>query len=559
MYRARFSILVTKGVNVMMLQVMLVDDEQYVRKGLLGLIDWESLGYSVSHEADNGNDALRIITSRQSEVDVVITDIRMPVMDGLKLIEEVKIRNLSACKFIILSGYNDFSYAQSAIRFGVSDYILKPIEEEDLEKTLRKLALQIKEERLQKAISGRLTLRGLFEQLSRGEQASKAVMELDERVRLPKGTVLRYGIVEWSRGISEERDATDYLIKDDVSIVAEALQTLVDVPSDFVVQLRNHQCAFLIGSDALKLYGGSYERFGAMLQNLLTKRLKTAGVTLYFGISVKDMKALSESVQTANELLQYKYVKGMKDVLFYETASKTALSYSEPDVGLFHRIQEAVEEQETEKIKTTIASLFAEIESKSLAKDAIRTIINRYVHSIVGTLQQMQGPTDLLVNLKPMLNWDAQPLSFSELQLLFISFMIESSRMMEQLRGEQTKGSIHKIKSYIEHHYQKNINLKSIAAEFYMNPVYVGQLFKKTYGQYFNEFLLSIRIGEAKKLLRQTDLRIYEIAEKVGFNNADYFVAQFEKMEDMPPSEYRKKLMTKQGGHTDEKSTISTK
>ncbi|KRE73547.1 response regulator transcription factor [Paenibacillus sp. Soil750] len=542
----------------MKLQVMLVDDEQYVRKGLLGLIDWDSLGYCVSHEADNGKDALRIITSRQSDIDVVITDIRMPVMDGLKLIEEVKLHNLSTCKFIILSGYNDFSYAQSAIRYGVSDYILKPIEEEDLEETLRKLALEIKEVRLQKAISGRLTLRGLFEQLSRGEQAAKAVTELDERVRLSKGSVLRYGIVEMNRGLSEEGDATDYLIKDDVSVVAQALQTLVDVPSDFVVQLRNHQCAFLICSDALKLYGGSYEQFGAALQNLLAKRLQ-AGVTLYFGASVKDMKMLSTSIQTANELLQYKYVKGMKDVLFYETASKTKLSYAEPDVSLFHRIQEAVEEQETEKIKTTIATLFAEIETKSLAKDAIRTIINRYVHRIVGTLQGMQGPTDLLVNLKPMLSWDAQPLSFGQLQHLFISFMIESSRMMEQLRGEQTKGSIHKIKSYIEHHYQENINLKSIAAEFYMNPVYVGQLFKKTYGQYFNEFLLSIRIGEAKKLLRQTDLRIYEIAEKVGFNNADYFVAQFEKMEDMPPSEYRKKLLTKQGGHTHENATIPTK
>lgn len=543
----------------MKLQVMLVDDEQYVRKGLLGLIDWDSLGYCVSHEADNGKDALRIITSRQSDIDVVITDIRMPVMDGLKLIEEVKLHNLSTCKFIILSGYNDFSYAQSAIRYGVSDYILKPIEEEDLEETLRKLALEIKEVRLQKAISGRLTLRGLFEQLSRGEQAAKAVAELDERVRLSKGSVLRYGIVEMNRSLSEEGDATDYLIKDDVSVVAQALQTLVDVPSDdFVVQLRNHQCAFLICSDALKLYGGSYEQFGAALQNLLTKRLQ-AGVTLYFGTSVKEMKMLSTSIQTANELLQYKYVKGMKDVLFYETASKTKLSYAEPDASLFHRIQEAVEEQETEKIKTTIATLFAEIETKSLAKDAIRTIINRYVHRIVGTLQGMQGPTDLLVNLKPMLSWDAQPLSFSQLQHLFISFMIESSRMMEQLRGEQTKGSIHKIKSYIEHHYQANINLKSIAAEFYMNPVYVGQLFKKTYGQYFNEFLLSIRIGEAKKLLRQTDLRIYEIAEKVGFNNADYFVAQFEKMEDIPPSEYRKKLLTKQGGHTHENATIPTK
>ncbi|MBD0380853.1 response regulator [Paenibacillus sedimenti] len=537
-----------------MLKVMLVDDELYVRKGLLGLIDWESLGFRVCSEADNGKDALRLIEFEQP--DVVITDIRMPVLDGLQLIEEVKRRRISACKFIVLSGYNDFSYAQSAIRFGVSDYILKPIEEEELEAILRRLAQQIGEELGQQLVRGRLTIQGVFEQLSRGDQVPKTLEELSAQVRVTKGTIFRYGIVEINRSFTIEKESAISPPGDVLNIVIDAFQTLTGTPNEFVVQLRKHQFAFLIGSDRLQPFCGSIERFAEALQGLLARRLQDE-VTLYIGKGVKEIKALVESVQTTQEALQYKYVPSLKGLLLYESIQKVALSYSEPDASLFHAIKEAVEEQEMERLGASIITLFGEIAAKSMGRDAIGTIINRYVHAIIGVLQQMQGQTELLTTLKPMLGWDQLSLSFRDLQLLFTSFMAESARMIEQLRGEQTKGSIHKIKCYIEYHYQENINLKSIAAEFFMNPVYVGQLFKKKYGVYFNEFLLSIRIGEAKKLLRQTDLRIYEIAEKVGFNNADYFVAQFEKIEGMPPSEYRKKLLTKRGEYSHETTILS--
>jgi len=133
----------------------------------------------------------------------------------------------------------------------------------------------------------------------------------------------------------------------------------------------------------------------------------------------------------------------------------------------------------------------------------------------------------------------------AELKRLLSSFLLECASFVCKLRKEYAKGGIQKIKAYIEAHYNENISLKSIASVFYMNPVYLGQLFKKTYGLHFNEFLLQLRIGEAKKLLRQTDCRVYEIAEKVGFGSADYFVTRFEKLERMTPTEYRNKLLEK--------------
>ncbi|CAK4854427.1 unnamed protein product [Aphanomyces euteiches] len=155
----------------------------------------------------------------------------------------------------------------------------------------------------------------------------------------------------------------------------------------------------------------------------------------------------------------------------------------------------------------------------------------------------MDGNQKDLTSLAAIRQWHELPITFASLKILFSDFISESTTIVHQLRKEKNKGGIQRIKAYIEMNYAENISLKTIANEFYMNPVYLGQLFKKKYGVYFNEFLLSIRIVEAKKLLRQTDMRIYEVAEKVGFNNADYFVTQFEKVKQMTPSEYRNKLV----------------
>ena len=191
----------------------------------------------------------------------------------------------------------------------------------------------------------------------------------------------------------------------------------------------------------------------------------------------------------------------------------------------------------------TIDQLFDEFRTKGFAPEAIKMNIHQCVTNVVNLIKELNGDERTLVSLEPILSWHDLNLSLQELKRLYTNFMTESSDYLKQLRREYGKGGIHQIKNYIDQNFHKNISLKSIASEFYMNSVYLGQLFKKHYGVYFNEYLLGLRIQEAKKLLRQTDLRIYEIAEKVGFSNADYFVTQFEKIEKMTPSEYRNKLI----------------
>ncbi|MBO9598418.1 MAG: response regulator, partial [Cohnella sp.] len=127
-----------------MMKIILVDDEIFVRKGLLALIPWQRLGYEVVGEADDGEEAMKLIDRLRP--DVVITDIRMPVMDGLRMIGNVRENGGYAPKFIIISGYSDFKYAQQAVRYGVQDFILKPIDEDELTVALLRIKDLIEEE-----------------------------------------------------------------------------------------------------------------------------------------------------------------------------------------------------------------------------------------------------------------------------------------------------------------------------------------------------------------------------------------------------------------------------
>ncbi len=126
-------------------RAILVDDEVFTRKGLLKLIDWEACGFQVIEEADNGEDALERI--ERLKPDVVITDIRMPVLDGLELIGQIMANGIVNPYFIIVSGYDDFNYARQAVRYGVHDFILKPIDEVEFSDALVRLSERLQADR----------------------------------------------------------------------------------------------------------------------------------------------------------------------------------------------------------------------------------------------------------------------------------------------------------------------------------------------------------------------------------------------------------------------------
>jgi two-component system response regulator YesN len=265
-------------------------------------------------------------------------------------------------------------------------------------------------------------------------------------------------------------------------------------------------------------------------------------VCLFVGAAVQHLGDLKDAYVSAKESMLYKYMDERRFVFLHEEVSSIPLHYVIMEQSMFSKLKENMEENNEPAIGQAVEDIFLQFRSRCYVPEAVRTSLHRFVSEALSTLQAMGIDTETMSYKKPMIAWYDRNVTATTLKELFGGFVLECSRLAARQRKDMSGGGIQKVKGYIDANYASNLNLKSIAARFYMNPVYLGQLFKKTYGTYFNDYVLQLRVAEAKRLLRVTDLRVYEIADRIGFNNAEYFVSQFEKLERMTPTEYRNSL-----------------
>ncbi|MGG4216993.1 response regulator [Paenibacillus jamilae] len=537
-------------------RAVVVDDEIFTRKGLIQLVDWETCGFEIVGEADNGEDALELIS--HIHPDLIITDIRMPVLDGLELIRTVLEWSSQHPAFIIMSGYSDFAYAQQALRYGVHDFILKPVDDEDFSATLRKLSERLHHEqqnaqRYQNHLTG-----GLLETLMMNPVDDTVVTQWEQQLRLEEATYMYYVLVElndqhpWRSG----DDSVMLSLFQFRELIEQALHRLMDGKYPLYVHEHRNRVGLIVPDFFLECFETKVEVFMKALQREIEgmdslRERSGSRVFVYAGSAVEQLRDIQQSYASAKEAVLHKYIHEHSGIVVNLQEEMPSLHNRAICQDVLDHLTEQVEEFRLEELHATINCLFSSFREEHYAPEAMKMSLHQCVLSIVRVIQNMQGNELSLQSLEPMINWQDMNLSLGELRRLFTSFAEESGKYIRTLRKECQQGGIQQIRAYIEQHAAENISLKSIAALFYMNPVYLGQLFRKTYGVYFNEFLLKLRIQEAKRLLRQTDLRVYEIAERVGFGSSDYFVTQFEKMAHVTPSEYRNSLSA---GHEPERS-----
>ncbi|WP_088102738.1 response regulator [Halalkalibacter urbisdiaboli] len=513
-------------------KVVIVDDEMFVRKGIINLIDWNKLGYEVVGEADNGEDAIKIINDLKP--DVVITDIRMPVVDGLELIKKVKKMN-EHINFIIISGYNDFSYAQQAVRYGVFDFILKPVDKEEFEEVLENLADYIMKEKKQQLKSENALAETMFTSLLGNQFNESDIVRWSSLLNVTDSTALYYCICEVNNVFPEDD------IEKLKQTLSETVQFVIGENQQLLFEQEKNIYGLLITPKHLKAFQGNIKILVDRIQDSLLRKLPKP-ITLYVSECFLGLPSLKQGYDTASLLRKYKFIFCEGKPLYYESLKKIQLSYSEMNHELYQALMEQIEEGRTTEIIQTVEGIFAKFKDDHVSNEAVVTSINRCIYGIIQTITSMSDKEET-ISQNIITQWESCNLTPTYLKKLFTDFVLEGSSIIHNLRKNNLKGDIHKIKTYVELNYDQNISLKSIAKKYYMNPVYMGQLFKKTFGVYFKEFLLTKRIEEAKKLLRKTDLRVYEVAQKVGFGSTDYFVTQFEKMTKMTPTEYRNQLL----------------
>lgn len=501
--------------------VFLVDDDHFIRKGIRSLIDWEKCGFEVCAEADNGEDALEYIQTEKP--DLVLTDIRMPVLDGLELIKR-SVESDLVSNFIIISGYSDFSYAQKAVRYGVHDFILKPIDKDELEATLKKVASKIKKDRELSESSQSIVRNSILMDLLAGKNENPNI----EQLGFAQGRPLCYMILEITNPVP-------------VAKIRDCIEKL-DIRPHYIQEHSRNRIGILISLDSSNFSNSN--AFAKYLQSQLAETLETH-VSIFIGKTVEDPSNIKESYDTAMLTYQHKFIEDNSNPVEFEQTSNQQVNYIDLEQSFYDSLMEVIEENNETAILEMIDAMIENFQTKAFALSAVQTSINRVIYDVVSRIKALDGDEQELEKLKPMLQWDEQSLSLDQLKRRFTDFTLESAQFISRLNKDNTKGNMWRIKKYIDTHYRENLTLKGIAKEFYMNPVYMGQLFKNTFGMYFKEYFLQVRMNEAKRLLRQTDRKVYEIAEDVGFNNADYFVTQFEKLIGVSPSKYRNKVNEK--------------
>lgn len=517
-----------------MLKVLLVDDEPYVLEGLKISINWTAYGFRICGEATNGEDALELV--RLSNPDLVITDIRMPVMDGLEFIRLSKERLRSSAKFVILSGYDDFSYAKEAMLYNVSDYLLKPIDSEELESVVSKLASLIKKEKRnmestnkQLAFVLNLSLRRLFSGETKKSLLNRISMLLGVK---PDDEVI---CVLFSTEAEASFDGPDKTPAELRQQAKKCLETALG-PAFCFHLFEDENGRLGIFFDSNMPYFENVDEFVHTLIGSLGGL--PLSVTAAISSVEKGPAGLARAYRQAVDSLNYKFFGCESQIIKYCDIHSKSLNY-EFSVVNQSDLLEQIRNCRTEEIVKTADELFDRFRLESAAPEAVLAFLKNFEMELVKLMSEMDVDADGFLPMKIVLDMDMGHMTLERLREHFRTHCLQAAKYLKDAVENQPQSIVNDVKEYIKRNYAEDIKLKNIARLFYINPVYLGQLFSKTTGMQFNEYLNAVRIEEAKRLLRQTDMRISDIASAVGFRNPKYFLSKFKAATNLSPSAFK--------------------
>ena len=532
--------------------IILVDDEEEVRKSIIKQIDWESAGFQVVGDAENGEDALEKI--EVLEPDVVLTDIRMPYMDGLTLAEKIRQRYPST-KVVIFSGYDDFEYAQKAIKLNVTEYILKPVNVEELTSILKRIKSNLDEEIEDKRNVSRLrenyrkSLPIIREQFFNDMVHRRLADDLIES-KLREYDIPITGARKWIIAAidvekSDDRSKKTLSLHEEEELIPISVMQIVREKLKSYCRFSLFQSTAEAGMVVIAALDddntttGLIDVLGDICKE--TKRILEVPVTIGIGHSVTGLSKIAGSYQSAVEALGYKAVVGSGITIYIndmEPVGSGKLEFDNSDESDFIS---AVKFGPDEKIEAVMVRISGKLESARVHYRQQQV----YVFGVLNTVIQMIQQYDL--NLEEILGGELEYLSvIDKLQKReeFGEWLLKTARKMNQAINQErdmtTRQVIQQAKQYIMDNYQNpDLSVEMICRHLHMSPAYFSTMFKKETGQAYIAYLTEIRLNKAVELLNKTDDKTYVIASKVGYQEQNYFSYVFKKKFGVSPTKFR--------------------
>lgn len=518
-----------------MYKILIADDELIIRQGLRYILDWHELGYEIIGEAANGSDALQFIISQHP--DLVLLDIRMPQMLGIDVVKHAREHGFQG-KFIILSGFTDFEYAQAAIRYGVDYYLTKPIDEDELLNTVQEITknFSIEQKQVEELEQYRDKAKGMILYdiiMNQADYSAVSSMDL-----FPDAD--QYQVVICER-YSRDENRPVYRFADLLKITDE------DHAAYDSLKINDKEVLLLKGNAILHRFQKLLGHYDREQKPQLNSPLDTLFIS--YGRVVDCIENIHISYQEALLLQQRRF--------FCECHQHT-IGYDQlPDDNM---IDTDVLAEDRLHHYCELLSGYIQAAKRNQVAETLQALEDQLYQSGSDIIGIKLFLTDLYLSIKERLShlYHNAKIPFpgnSEiidyignryyLYEILLYFTEQFDMIMRTIGNPSSDSVIDDIIHYMEHNYMNNIKLENIAPLFGYNSSYLGKIFTKKVGEGFNVFIDKVRIKHSKELLVETELKVYEIAEKVGYRNVDYFHTKFKKYVNQSPAEYRKQHKVK--------------
>ncbi|NNU76690.1 response regulator [Clostridium estertheticum] len=527
----------TKGGDLVY-KVLFVDDESMALELLKYILDWEKLGFSVCAACWNGKEAVDAID--KYEPDVIITDIKMPVMDGLDLIGYAREHGKENIKFIVVSGYGEFEYAKKAMKYGVRFYLQKPILQEEILEIIIEVKQQLDQIQIEKEgtqIDQKVELNGVLIHLIQGHD-SKETFEYLKSVW--DGDTLKMG---WNC-IVIELESTDQLdiqgkFKNTRLKVRETIDKVVK--GDFAYFTLEQSLNTFIILVSLKNEKSHESIINRLAQNIYQSLdfAFSSGFTIGVGENVVGIKSIKHSYGTALESLGHRFYRGLNCLIFYTEVKEKTFNFEFNEIFMSSKVFEAVEEVNSNKIKNIIDTTFEYFKMHRIHPDIVIMFTSNMICKINNLIYESDHKAKCFIDNHTIRELKEHERTMDELKKVFEDFCIGYCEYFIKIRNKNSESNVIKIEVFIKENYKRNITIRELSEKFYMHPTYMGQLFTRKFGMTFNEYIHGLRIEEGKRLMKITNLKNHEIAEVLGYSNYSSFLKQFQKYTGIKPTEFR--------------------
>jgi len=543
-----------------MISVFLVEDEIVMREGIRNNINWAQEGYEFVGEAGDGELAYPMI--RDLKPDIVITDIRMPFMDGLELSRLIK-KNLPKTKIIILSGYDDFQYAREAISIGVTDYLLKPISGAQLLEAISKVSDGIRAEQDQQRFMERyrkereenriLEKRVLFRELIAGARSMPEILDKGKGlgINLAAGA---YGIVMFQIRVREDNQKESEITE----AYSESIEKITSILRDKYNKADGIQVYEQLGGVFVFLVLGRDRQQTSDSMDVLLKELEDimkdkTGLNYYVGrgIVVDRIREVGRSYESASKAFAHRFLYDTSMVFDgqgqgIKEADSVNINIDEIDIGkldrrivtgflrngnleeLGHFVEDFVENTGKGNFESLIFRQYISV-------DMYFTVVS-FLESIGYTRDEI---TERLGNIgDKQSSLDDTP----KTEKYINDILSKALEMRDKVSDSRYSSLINSARNYIYEHYSdEDISLNQVAASVNISPNHFSSVFKKETGETFIEFLTTVRMDKAKELLETTDMKASEVGYEVGYRDPHYFSYIFKKTQNITPKQYREK------------------